>query len=48
MRRGKIAVGASVTRSRADALGFADESGTLRLTGSAGDPADVLLFDLPG
>jgi hypothetical protein len=31
-----------------DALGFTDESGTLRLTGVAGDPADVLLFDLPG
>jgi quercetin 2,3-dioxygenase len=30
-----------------DALGFADESGMLRLTGVAGDPADVLLFDLP-
>ncbi len=30
-----------------DALGFADESGTLRLIGVAADPADVLLFDLP-
>ena len=31
-----------------DALGFADESGTLRLTGGGGEPAGVLLFDLPG
>ena len=31
-----------------DALGFADESGVLRLAGGAGEPGDVLLFDLPG
>jgi redox-sensitive bicupin YhaK (pirin superfamily) len=30
-----------------DALGFVDEAGELRLAGTATDPADVLLFDLP-
>ena len=30
-----------------DAVGFVDEAGTLQLTGSGDDVADVLLFDLP-
>jgi redox-sensitive bicupin YhaK (pirin superfamily) len=30
-----------------DALGFEGEGGTLNLSGRGGDPADVLLFDLP-
>ena len=30
-----------------DALGFVDEGGALAVTGRGGDPAEILLFDLP-